>query len=379
MRLLVLLQGASVADQPGYDAAFNGLLAQGALQDYVALPYRAPEYSAGDQARTLYTQALKIVAERGVDLILLQWFHGNLGDPRPFVEEARRIRPGLLVMTTCGDPYGRFVQLPPRSLLQAVSVSDLSFTTSMGYMADRFVAVGGRNVLLMPHGVCQLRFGQAAMAPSTAEFDVTFIGSNNSGRNPFSPLGRAGRQRLQMVQALESRYGKRFGLFGLNWEGRRSWQGPIPFRQQHQTAARGRIQVGGYPGSLATYYLSDRPYIAMASGIPFVDFAVDGVDRLAEPGTHWNLYADQASMQALIDRMLESGESELAAMGQRAREYVLGSQTQAHRAAEMVDIARELARARAAGEAAAVPHLRCFHGGVVAQREARWASRGWVG
>lgn len=379
MRLLVLLQGATVADQPGYDAAFKSLVDQGALDDYVALPYRGLDPPGLEHGPGLYSQALSLVAGRGIDLILLQWFHGSLEDPRPFIEEARRIHPGLLVMTSCGDPYGRFFQRPPRSLLQAVSVSDLNFTTSMGYMADRFVGAGARNVLLMPHGVCQLRFGGGAVAPSTGEFDVTFIGSNNSGRNPLSPLSGASRRRQHMVKALEKRYGRRFGLFGLRWQGHRCWQGPIPFQQQHQTAARGRLQVGGYPGALATYYLSDRPYIAMASAIPFLDFAVDRVDRLAEPGVHWGLYTDQPSMHARIDGMLESGEAELSRMGQRAMEYVLGKHTQAHRAAEMIDIARSLARSRAAGQVAAVPQLRCFHDGVPAAGETRWATRRWLG
>jgi len=380
MNLLLLLQGRTPADQCGYHHAFGLLHKEGLLGHYHALPYLPP----ADQAATahwpaLWTTALQHIREHDIDAVVLQFFHGRLDDPRPFITAARKIRPHLLVVTTCGDGYGRWLQRAPDSLFQAASASDLVFSTSMGYFADELVRRGARNVALVPHGICPVRFAGPLPAHSPPEFDVVFIGSNNGGRNPFTPLSRAGRQRRRMVEALAKRHGKRFGLFGLRWEGVSSWQGPIPFARQVETAARGRMQVGGFPGCKATYYLSDRPYIAMASGVPFLDCRLEGIDRLAEPGHHWWLYDDLPDLLKLVEAQLEYSDAERVAQGAEARAYVLGAHTQTHRVREMVEIMQQLQAARAKGETMRAPDLRCFRPGIEPKAEASRALRHWRG
>ena len=380
MNLLLLLQGRTSADQCGYHYAFNLLREEGALDHYHALPYLPPaDQPSSAHWPALWSKALDHIREHAIDAVMLQFFHGRLDDPRPFISAARQIRPNLLVATTCGDPYGRWLQRAPVSLIQAARVSDLVFSTSMGYFADELVRRGARNVVLMPHGVCPVRFAGPPTRQASDDFDIVFIGSNNGGRNPFTPLSRAGRWRRRMVEALARRYGKRFGLFGLRWDGIDSWQGPVPFNQQIETALRGRLQVGGFPGCNATYYLSDRPYIAMASNVPFLDCRVEGVESLAEPGRHWWLYDDLSSLLTIVDAQLQRSDAERAAQGAESRDYMLRAHTQTHRAREMTEIMLAMRTARAKRNMMPAPPLRCFRPGIDPVAEFPRALRNWCG
>lgn len=375
----MLLQGNDSNVQLGYHRGFERLIGLGVLDDYFAIPYRTLGPPPSDFWATIYSKALNKIRIDGFDILFFQHFHGGMPDPRPFVSEARKLNPNLLVLTSCGDGFGKILNPPPKSLCHASAVADLNFSTSMGHLASTLVRSGARNLVLMPWGVCQERFIKPSAQPRTIEFDVVFIGRNHGGRNPFAPLSHAGRHRRAMVLALERRYGKRFGLFGPGWEGYQHWQGPIPFDSQQQIMRNSRIQVGGFPGSYATYYTSDRPYIAMASGTPFLDCMVPGMDKLMAPNKHWIPYRDIPDMLIQVDRMLARPQEELDAMGAQARAFVLNGHTLAHRAEEMISIVRSLQIARNAGCVAEPPLLRCFHPEVDPIQEIPQAVRNWRG
>lgn len=377
MRLLMLLQGATVADQPGYHDGLLRLVEEGRLEAAHALPYLGPAPGAA-ATQAAFAQALQLIAHEAYDTLWLQCYHGPLPDPRPFLQAARRHCPELLVMCSSGDAFGRWLHRTPASLRQACAAADLNFLTALGPVADAVVAAGARNVVLMPHGACQLRFTAEPALQEAPPFDVVFVGSHHAGRNPFNPINRAARQRQAMVQALGRRHGPRFGLFGHGWAGQPSWQGPVPFALQHRAMAQGRLQLGGFPGGRAPYYLSDRPYIAMASATPLLDCRLEGVDRLAREGTHWALYDDLPGLLRLCEQALEDGPR-LRAMGRAARDYVLAGHTQYHRVSEMLRIAGDLREARRQGRRLPPPAPRIFHEGIRAEDETPRVIRAWVG
>ncbi len=377
MRLLMLLQGRTVADQPGYHQGLLRLVEQGQLQAAQALPYLGVPADS-QPTEQAFAQALRLITHEGYDTLWLQCYHGPLPDPRPFLHAARQLCPELLVLCSSGDAFGRWMHRTPASLRQACGAADLNFLTALGPVADAVVASGARNVVLMPHGACQVRFAAQPPQQEAPPFDVVFVGSHHAGRNPFNPINRAARQRRAMVQALARRYGPRFGLFGRGWDGQPGWQGPVPFADQHQAMAQGRLQLGGFPGSRAPYYLSDRPYIAMASATPLLDYRLEGVARLAREGEHWALYDDLPDLLRLCDRSLALGE-DLRAMGRAARDYVLGAHTQYHRVSEMLRIATDLREARRQGRRLPPPAPGIFHEGVRPEDEIPQVVRAWAG
>src|SRR5262249_9226634 len=153
----------------------------------------------------------------------------------------------------------------------------------------------------------------------------------------------------KLVELFTKRYGRRFGLFGNGWMGNPSWQGPIHYDRQHNAYHHSAVALGGIPGAYHDYYTSDRVFIAVASSIPFVDYAVRGVDLLLRPGQDWWPAPNIPAMVRGCDYLLSLSEQDRLQIGARARKHVLRFHTQYHRCREMVDIVQQLRAARSAG------------------------------
>src|SRR5690606_22837903 len=118
-------------------------------------------------------------------------------------------------------------------------------------------------IILLPHGVCQVRFDEHSneFDPPERDLDVVFIGSRNRARNPTKGYYWRGLRRQRLVERLTRHFGRRFGVFGNGWDYLSSSRGPVRFEQQLSTARRAKLVVGGIPFSSARYYCSDRPFI----------------------------------------------------------------------------------------------------------------------
>lgn len=377
MRLLVLMQGHAASDHPGFHDGFNRLVREGVLTYYEAIPYWGFAAEFGWQA--LYQHAFERAQAIAADAIFLQFFHGEIPSPAQFIKRVKGIPSAPLVFSSCGDPFGQYAKRLPLSMIEASRFSDVSFYTGMGHIAQQAVAAGAKNVLLMPHGCCQVRFGSIDNARiEEPEYDIVFIGSRISSRNPFSPLFRSGRARLNMVTALQQRYGKRFALFGQNWEGFLSWRGSIKFDRQVDTYRKARLIIGGYPNVFADYYTSDRPFIAMTSGIPFLDQRVARIDRFFKDGEHWYLYDDFNSMIRLIDKLLDEDQSILRQQAETTTTLIREKHTQYHRVREMVEIVASLRDGRMKGNKVLPPVFSYFLPDIDQSSERKYSTFKWI-
>jgi glycosyltransferase involved in cell wall biosynthesis len=357
VRLLVLYQARDVAtDQPGYYQGFEHLVSEGLLDAHAAIPlYGVAERQGWDG---LWAEAEQTARTMRADAVFLQFFHGAIPDPTEGIQRLQRLPSKPTLFTSLGDPYGRWTKRVPRSFRIASALADISFLTGMGYIAKQLEHWGSRNLVLMPHGCCQVRFSSPQpMTVREPEFDVAFVGSRIRSQNPASHFFWVARRRVEFVAACTKRFGKRFGLFGKGWEGNSSWQDLIPFARQHEAYQRAAVVLGGTPNADHDYYTSDRPFIAIASGVPLVDYAVRGVERILEPGVDWWLADSLSGLLQRCDKLLELPLSERTQLGQNARERVLASHTQYHRCREMVEIVRALRDARMAEKRPSAPEL----------------------
>ena len=357
MRLLVLYQAHDAAkDQPGYYDGFERLVEQSVLRAHVAIPYHHVAQQRGWDA--LWVEAAKAAQAMGADAIFLQWFHiRNMPDPTSGILRLKNLPTRPTLFASLGDPFGRWTKRVSKCFRVASRLAEVSFLTGMGYLAQQLRRCGSRNLVLMPHGCCQVRFAAAVEPSQNPQFDVVFIGSRLRPRNPLGHHFRVARRRVQLVEAFTRRYGRRFGLFGLGWEGNPSWQGPVAYHSQHTAYREAAVAVGGLPHAYHDYYTSDRVFIATASGVPLVDYAVPGVERILRPGVDWWLARDIEGILASCDRLLARSSPERLALGQRARERTLAAHTQYHRCREMVAIVRQIRSARLDGRKAEEPKL----------------------
>ncbi len=357
MRLLVLYQARdSARDQPGYYDGFERLIAEGVLEAHNAIPYYGMAEERGWPA--FWDEAYAAARKMDAEAVFLQFFHGAIPDPAGGIERLKSLPSKPMVFTSLGDPFGRWTKRVPRSYRVASKFADVNFLTGMGYLARQLARQGARNLVLMPNGCCQVRF--SAMLDQTTyspDFDVVFVGTRMFPRNPLGHFFWTAQRRKEFVALVTKRYGCRFGLFGHGWTGNPSWQGPIPYDCQHSAHRRGAVVLGGMPNGYHDYYTSDRVFIGIASGIPFVDYSVVGVDLLLHPGREWWLAPDIHGMIRWCDHLLSISKEERLRLGGCARKHILTFHTQYHRCREMVDIVQNLRAARSRGATARRPKL----------------------
>lgn len=374
--VLLVLQGASPNDHPGIVDGYERLKTSDQVRELTVFPVAGPRGIARGEAfwRDVVAQAHAIEAS----LVAFTYYHSpDLPDPRAAIHELRKLPSQPFVISTLGDPFmNGILHRPsvPRSFIQAAEASDLVLLTSMGALADLVARKTRAAIMLLPHGACQVRFSAPAQTITldAVDFDVVFIGSRNSSRNPARPYYWLGRHRERLVEQLSRRHGNRFAVFGRGWDHLPNARGFVPFAEQLSAVRRARVVVGGVPFSRERYYASDRPFIQMLSGVPLVDVAVTGISSLARDREHWLLVKERYVADA-VDEVLTWSAERRSAMASAAATLISERHTQAHRVAALIENVR---RRRSLGSAAE-PYLPFFLDDSVVRQESRFAIRNW--
>jgi hypothetical protein len=221
--------------------------------------------------------------------------------------------------------------------MRVARVADVNFQTTMGRCSDYLSVNGVRHIVFCPHGFCQKRFLPAELELKTKRsFDISFVGSRNISKNPLSTLFYTGRRRQALVSLLQKRFGLRFGLFGHGWNGFSSWQGAIPYATQVDAIRKSEIFFGGYPGSSELLYQSDRPWIALISGVPLIDWQVPGLSWILREGSDWHPVCSSSELINKIDFLLSQAQEPLRLMARHAAMTASTRHSQYHRMRFMV-------------------------------------------
>lgn len=377
--VLVVVRGRDRWTHPGVVAGLERMVSEGTLRGASTIPIdprAAVERHAAD-----WRQITDHVQANRTELVVLHHFHSPLlPDPRAEIEGLRGLPHHPLVALTNGDAFfdGFFRPAFPKMFLQAAEVVDVVLSTSMGVSADHIADRTAARMSLLPNGVCQVRFARRSdNRPAHPEFLVAFIGSNNRPRNPLRMSHWYARRRERLVRKLQGRFGARFAVFGNGWEGIRGWQGPVPFDQQVLACQRAAIVVGGVPLSPATYYTSNRPFIQISSGVPFVDLAVEGAEKILRDGEHWHLVNSIDEMVERCDALLTLPVSEREELGAAAADYVLRHHTHENRWRSLVSTLTSLRTAQLEGGVPPPPDMRFFLPEVDRSTELSRATRAW--
>jgi hypothetical protein len=271
-------------------------------------------------------QVIAHVAAHRTECVVLHHFHSpRLADPRAMIRLLRELPHRPVVVLTNGDAFYDGATGPrlPLMMRQAAEEVDAIMSTSMGRLADQLHRPAGGRVAFLPWGLCQARFRMTPSArPRAAEFRVVFIGSNNRPRSPLRRYHWYARRRERLVRHLGRKFGTGFAIFGHGWDGVPGWQGPVPFADQQLACQRADLVVGGVPFSPARYYHSDRIFAQIASGVPFIDLAVDGIETILRDGEHWHLAHSIGEVVDRCDELLCRPAAERAELGAEAASFV---------------------------------------------------------
>lgn len=384
MRVLYLSQGRKAEDHPGYHDAMQRLSREGVTSFYHNLPYIGFAEEHGFDA--LWAEIIRQARAYEVDSVYFQYFHRKANEsPLRCIEALRALPSRPTIAVSCGDAYSANWMWPhfPESFKICALLSDIVFSTHMGRTADLMIKWGAKNIVLLPHALCQIRFQAHAnlVIEADKEFDVVWVGSRRVPKpNVWNRVFWNGRRRVSVVSALSKRYGARFGLFGHQWDGWPSWQGPVPFCEQQNTFRRGRLVVDALPDPFGDhYYASDRPFFELASGTPVILFEKPGLDRLFKRGVHAHFVSTVDGLLNTCDRLSAIDPQVLQTQAAQAAAWIAARHTQYERMKFAMETVKLFRGAKIHNRKAAAPCPPYFLPEVDLEREMQYAVRGWVG
>ena len=356
MNVLIAYQGETAADHPGVYEAFECALQQGVVTRHASLFWR--KNRTDQEWQQFWEDLCQRVSSEQIDWVLFHHFHDRSIPVGDAIIRLRNKHPHLRIATSLGDPFCRFVHRVPCSFVQVARQSDIVFLTGFGYLSEQLARAGVRNMVLMPLGYCQDRFGKSEPNRSTKQRDgIVFIGNRRLGCNPTHELFWNGLKRIRLVEKMDQRYGSRFHLYGAGWEHLRSSRGALPFNQQGTTYASAEVVFGGFPGVTYEYYTSNRHFIAMSEGAVMVDFGVKGVERLLRHQAHWLLFQSTKSLINQIDAILDGEAKDSLDMAMRGRDRVRTHFSKKSLTKAMIQIWSDFDASRCAHGRAPIPEL----------------------
>jgi hypothetical protein len=341
MRLLFVVQGHNEQDQIGYTSAARQLLAEGVLTNLTFFfPFH--DFAQRKSWEDTWKALIQAAKESEPTCIFFQFFNYHAEAIATLIKGLESLPSKPLIMTSYGDPFSSNLLLPhpPSSFMHIARVADLNFQTTMGRCSDYLSRNAIRHIVFCPHGFCQKRFLLSPSELNTKRpFDISFVGSRNISKNPLSALFFTGRKRQGLVSLLQKDFGSRFALFGRGWEGYPSWHGPVAYANQIAAIREGELFFGGYPGSNELLYQSDRPWIALISGVSLIDWDVPGLSWMLHNGYDWYPVSTASQMINQIKFLLSQDQKLLQEKARLAALRAASRHSQYHRMRFMVQTA----------------------------------------
>jgi hypothetical protein len=362
MRLLFVVQGHSEQDQIGYTSEARQLLAEGFLTNLTFFfPFH--DFAQRNSWEDTWKALIQAAKDSEPTCIFFQFFNYHAEAIATLIKGLGSLPSKPLIMTSYGDPFSSNLLFshPPSSFMRIARAADLNFQTTMGRCSNYLSRNAIRHIVFCPHGFCQKRFSQPPSELDTKRsFAVSFVGSRNISKNPLSTLFYTGRRRQGLVSLLQRDFGSRFAIFGHGWEGFPSWQGPVPYANQIDAIRKSELFFGGYPGSRDLLYQSDRPWIALLSGVPFIDWDVPGLSWMLQDGEDWYPVSSASQMINQIKFLLSQDQKLLQEKAHLAALRATFRHSQYHRMRFMVRTASLLWSARDSRKTPPVPSFDFF-------------------
>lgn len=327
VRLLFLPNGP----QQGPAECFRQLAESGGIAAYGEYDFLAKavgDESFADRAKDILEMAATICPN------VILWQHVGLAPiSHSFMARLKAAAPNARLVFQELDAWGgraKRLTLPMRILCQA---------------CDDLVLCGGHPLeeLFRPHLRKEARvhwfghtgddrwleFGGAPGPEVPRKYDVVMVGSNSLPR--FRWLRHApclclpgSARRHQAVQAMSRAFGSRVAIYGKGWHGMAGDMGPLPFDKQVSVQREGWVSAMWNHYDALPFYFSDRPVVALLSGVPHVTNYQPGYEIVFGPNGQNLFWAKTVGEFVDTVRFLLSlPKSDLLEIGRRGRLFAL--------------------------------------------------------
>lgn len=323
IRLLYLPNG----HQPGTSECFRDLFAEKGIAAYGEYDFLAK--AVDDPCFTARADdILQLAASVRPNVIL--WQHiGDTPVSAGFLVRLRGAAPDARLVYQELDAWGgRAKRLTAPMVAMCRECDDLVLCGGGPFLKE-FGPHLGKNARVhwMGHTVDD-RWVQHGDPPGTAfprKFDVVMVGNNLLPRwqwlRHVPRLAMPGAaNRCMAVKAVSAAFGNRVAIYGDGWLGVPGAVGPIPFERQLAAQREGWVSAMWNLYDNVPFYYSNRPVIAMLSGVPHVTNYQPGYEVVFGPNGQNMFWA--GSVSEFVDTvrfLLSRSREELVEIGARAR------------------------------------------------------------
>ena len=346
LRVLYLAYEHKEGDQRGRIRVFRDMLANGRL---AALEIFSYKMIANLQGWPQMWQRLLEVANK-FQPTAIYWQHMVSGEiDEQALQKIKSIASRPMLVSETGDAFGNFWIKPfSRVLLRAAQLSDATFLSGLGRQKTFLEKRGARNVLLLPHGLDEGDFGQPFKGTYEPCYDVAMIANRISSRKPFGEMPGQ-RLRKDLIRRLIAEFGDGFALYGNGWDQYPVAKGPVSFFDQDKVYRESRLGIGNANFLDIEYYESNRPFIAIASGVPYISMYVPGMDRMLVDGEHCFYYRNNAEAIHVIKQQLQLSDEQRLTFGASAAQFVREKHSLARRMETLITTIERLREAKMEG------------------------------
>lgn len=328
LRLLYLPLEDPPGGQVAPRAAFEKMLIHGRLQAYQAFPFLYEARQSRGWKGML--ERLYTLASRFQPTAVFWELQTSGRVPKQFVRRLKALDSNPVIVQRTGDSYWK----PPKNMVEFGREIDVTFLTGSSLIPE-FQKAGCKDVRLLPERLDTVRLGKLWKRTGHPDFDVVMIA--NYYRQLWFRRFPGQIDRIKLVKAFSRKFGKRFGLFGKNWEGQPYWQGMVLYEKQ-QEPMRNSWLVLGVSNWDHSHYFSDRLLNSLASGVPVLYKHFPGAEDFFKDGIHCRFFYDVEEAVRIAGEVLDSPEEEREKMGRAGWEIAIKEHSTERRAEQLLDI-----------------------------------------
>lgn len=230
---------------------------------------------------------------------IIIWHHISKHKLRnQFLLDLRKISPTCKWVYQEMDAYGGPFKAITNSMKKLIAISDLVLTCGGSPMTHSFRKLMRTDADLLWFGHKAIpeqwptRENIISLQDQPRIYDVAMLGSNTRSRYPilkhFGLLQFPGAyNRWKSTQAIIKAFPNKVAVYGSGWDKTGAAAGSVTYFKQIEAQQKARVSAMWNHYDHLGYYTSDRPIIAMLSGVPHVTNYQPGNEILFGPnGTH---------------------------------------------------------------------------------------------
>ena len=356
MKVLYLPYEKQLGSQSAFRNAFYYLKETNEITEFNIYPFliRARDLSSWE---TMQKELIDVVQSYQPDFIFWE-IHGAGYINKKTIEKIYSINKEVYICQWNGDIRSK----PIPEMVELGKMIDLTYI-SASEQIEEYRSKGVNNVRFFPHFIDGWDTNEIDKPlPQTRDFYASMIASVVP---PWRLLKRKlmpGQwERINLAIRLKRKFGKKFGLFGPNWHYYvKSSEGRLPFNEQFNVIRNSYCIVGTNNFNNYLHYMSDRPFIAMATGVPHINREVPGIEDFFKNGEHCLFFSKPKQAVNITKKVIENPEYYEKNVGRKGRELVFEKHTVLRRVELMLNDYKIIKKARSENREVHLPKYDFF-------------------